>query len=462
MMQDAAQIDRMHGLLADWLEETLDDARFAEFESLLEADAACRTAYLRYMAVHTRLKWDLGAASRQEAQPAIDDAAAPILVGGPMRFGARRVLAIAAAVVLMATLALVYLPTNRKIDRHHDGAPASYAMLSDVSADAKFADEGMAMGSDLNGAIHLLTGRAQLMFHSTAVVDLTGPCEFEMTSSNRGRLVSGTMKAFVPEHAHGFTVDVPGGAQIVDLGTEFTIHIDDQSRTHLQVLRGKVELRSASVAQMIVAGQSRLFDPARGLIVGPERIALVNGDFANGLNGWQATAAYGSRARSAAELGVMVSTLQSVWPAPVSEDAGASHVVRLGYKGQAVSLRLATAQQVEPDTSYTIAVRVRAHDSDTSGPFSQAMQIIAHVGSENVVTDNYAAGDEWNWRLTAVPASVLESGVGQPIELRLYKNADPGGDEVWIEQVQFWRGEATLDEVVAASVVHRASLEKAP
>ena len=104
-------------------------------------------------------------------------------------------------------------------------------------------DQAMLLGSDLTqGPIHLNAGRVQLMFASTAVVDLIGPCEFEMIGANRGRLTRGELAAYVPDAAHGFTIELPHGARIIDLGTAFRVHVDASGEARLNVTEGHVQI----------------------------------------------------------------------------------------------------------------------------------------------------------------------------------------------------------------------------
>ncbi|MBI1369128.1 MAG: hypothetical protein GC162_10800 [Planctomycetes bacterium] len=161
--------------------------------------------------------------------------------------------AIAALVALAAALVMVFvLPYPQSAIRNpkSDSAAArNFAILSDVSADARFADAEYALGSDLSGPIRLAAGTAQVMFRSTAVADLIGPGELAMTGSNRGRLASGTLSVYVPAAAHGFTLDLPGGASVVDLGTRFVATVDELDRVQVRVLAGRVLIREATGAE---------------------------------------------------------------------------------------------------------------------------------------------------------------------------------------------------------------------
>lgn len=104
------------------------------------------------------------------------------------------------------------------------------------------------------GLLTLASGSAQVMFDSSAVVDLIGPCEFEMTGPNRGRLNRGTLGAYVPPRAAGFTVDLPDGAKVVDLGTRYQVDVDAAGRTELWVLEGSVLVESAMLKTTLAEG----------------------------------------------------------------------------------------------------------------------------------------------------------------------------------------------------------------
>ncbi|MBI1368175.1 MAG: DUF642 domain-containing protein [Planctomycetes bacterium] len=189
--------------------------------------------------------------------------------------------AIAALLVVAAALIYFFLPStpHSPLPTPRFALPPSYAMLSDVSADARFenADTFPSLGSDLAGPIMLTTGRAQVMFKSTAVVDLIGPCEFEMTGPNRGHLIAGRIQAAVRPEAHGFAVDLPGGARVIDLGTRFDLAVNAVGAGQLRVLEGKVELRAPGdvSAGILLAGQAARFDAA-----GRFQVNLVrNGSF---------------------------------------------------------------------------------------------------------------------------------------------------------------------------------------
>lgn len=87
------------------------------------------------------------------------------------------------------------------------------------------------------------TGFVSLRFKKGAELILEGKAELEFTGDNQARLIRGSAVANVPEAAHGFTIDGPGG-KVVDVGTEFAVRSSgDEMEVH--VLKGEVEAKAS-------------------------------------------------------------------------------------------------------------------------------------------------------------------------------------------------------------------------
>ena len=95
--------------------------------------------------------------------------------------------------------------------------------------------------------LKLLAGEAELSMLAGAQVTLKAPVTFELDSANQVKLTSGRLHAVVPPQAVGFTVETPA-SQVVDLGTEFDVTVDEQGATGVQVQRGEVELTTKPAA----------------------------------------------------------------------------------------------------------------------------------------------------------------------------------------------------------------------
>lgn len=88
--------------------------------------------------------------------------------------------------------------------------------------------------------IELLSGKANLELFSGVQLILDGNAQFRIDSAMQLTLVSGQVRAIVPEPAHGFTIKTESG-DVVDLGTDFAVSVSS-SGSNVQVMEGEVEL----------------------------------------------------------------------------------------------------------------------------------------------------------------------------------------------------------------------------
>lgn len=96
-------------------------------------------------------------------------------------------------------------------------------------------------------ALRLKSGLVRLAFSSGAEVLLQGPVSFAAETAESGRLRVGKLVARAEtDLAQGFTIRTPT-AQIVDLGTEFGVTVDEQGRTETHVFAGHVLAQAIGV-----------------------------------------------------------------------------------------------------------------------------------------------------------------------------------------------------------------------
>jgi hypothetical protein len=123
------------------------------------------------------------------------------------------------------------------------------------------------MGSSLTaGTYKLEQGVVLVEFFSGASVIIQAPAEFELVSPTRIECKLGKVRAHVPSQARGFTVETPNYSA-VDLGTEFTVEVQQTGASQFQVLDGEVQLWDgridpAVLAQHLTTGQGMQADPA--------------------------------------------------------------------------------------------------------------------------------------------------------------------------------------------------------
>ncbi|MBI1368052.1 MAG: hypothetical protein GC162_05300 [Planctomycetes bacterium] len=243
-------------------------ATAAQYEALsgrVSGDAEAAMCYVTYLHQHADLYWRRrGVATGLPAGRIVE----PIAV---KRTGhVKWAMGLAAMILLALGMATFFKPVELKQDLREPRIAGAVALLSDVSSDASFGESTLptALGSDLPpGRLELKTGSAQVMFRSGAVVDLVGPCAFEMTGSNRGRLDRGLLHAVVPRGAVGFCVTTPH-AQVIDLSTAFDVDVRASDQTVVHVTQGHVRV-------IDLRSERGLFWKGDRVVIGPGGIGEV-------------------------------------------------------------------------------------------------------------------------------------------------------------------------------------------
>jgi len=107
----------------------------------------------------------------------------------------------------------------------------------------KFGDQ-LSSGQQLQ----LERGLMQLTFGSGAKIVVEGPTNFVVASPSEATLELGTIAAAVPRSGRGYTILTPT-AEIVDLGTEFGVSVDDDGMSEVHVFEGDVVARPRGGAE---------------------------------------------------------------------------------------------------------------------------------------------------------------------------------------------------------------------
>ena len=139
------------------------------------------------------------------------------------------------------------------------GAPAA-AFATLIAADnARWSDpntELMLRGSEMPpGRLILESGKVDFRFSGGARVTIEGPANFETLGPRQMSLHRG--KVFcqcLTEQAH-MTVITPVST-VIDLGTEFTVQVDDTQITHVAVVSGTVSVGSQGSTRQVSKGRA--------------------------------------------------------------------------------------------------------------------------------------------------------------------------------------------------------------
>ena len=121
------------------------------------------------------------------------------------------------------------------------------------------------LGSALTaGRLRLVSGLIQLEFYGGAIVVLEGPADFDLIAADRAFCRQGKLRARVPLDSSRFTVATPN-TDVVDLGTEFGVLVDEGGGSEVQVFEGSVNLKAngpaSSAGRQLMTGEKVRIDP---------------------------------------------------------------------------------------------------------------------------------------------------------------------------------------------------------
>lgn len=117
------------------------------------------------------------------------------------------------------------------------------ARLIELTPDARWAEgaspDEFLLRLSSGRKLELLSGWARIQFAEGAMVILHGPCEFMPTGPNSAVLTRGRITGLAEDG--NFHLKTPS-AQVVDLGTEFGVAVDDAASTDVIVFEGEVSV----------------------------------------------------------------------------------------------------------------------------------------------------------------------------------------------------------------------------
>lgn len=112
------------------------------------------------------------------------------------------------------------------------------------------------------GALELEKGFVQLDLYNGVSIVVEGPAKLEIESPDLIRLQQGKIRANVPPPARGFRI-IANEFNVVDLGTEFAVSVDEHGKGELHVIDGEVEMSSG----LINPSSSRIMTTGNGAIL---------------------------------------------------------------------------------------------------------------------------------------------------------------------------------------------------
>lgn len=137
----------------------------------------------------------------------------------------------------------------------HQFWPTSHAVL--VRADGVLWSSGshVAVGTSVGSEwLEIQAGVVQFTCHGLAAISIEGPAKFRIDDADHCQIELGTLTAYVPPQAVGFTVVTPD-MKIVDLGTSFRVNVDTVGVSQLHVLEGVVQASVGRESKRLISGE---------------------------------------------------------------------------------------------------------------------------------------------------------------------------------------------------------------
>ena len=158
----------------------------------------------------------------------------------------RKVMLASAAAVVMGLTGWLFIP---RLGSHTEFSRVPQ-ILSLAGAEFAFADPLLSRPNaplPMRQEIVLKRGLAQIRFPNGATTIVRGPAVFECADLEHLRVKLGHYSVHAPAGAEGFTLATPM-VNVVDRGTRFGIDVDESGHTEVQVIEGKVDLRTGETA----------------------------------------------------------------------------------------------------------------------------------------------------------------------------------------------------------------------
>lgn len=146
---------------------------------------------------------------------------------------------------------------QQQLAKQSNPASSSYAGMLLDTEDAVWEDrdtEEIPYGTrfQTGESLRLKSGIARIRFESGAGIMLEGPAQIDLHSPLKAVLHYGTLSAYVPDEAQGFTVDT-NQIRIVDQGTRFGAVVDASGEAEVHVFEGEVDVKPVAAENQMIA-----------------------------------------------------------------------------------------------------------------------------------------------------------------------------------------------------------------
>ena len=225
-------------LFCDYAAEQISEEDFRRLHTLLEQDPQLRIAFLEYMNTCAFLEDSASYSEELFNHPtelAPDSIPAKPAPAKSLKFPTWVIAAAAAVALAFVTWTLrPTAPPNSITTR----------VVASLNVSAEQSGQTFTVGDELQlNTIALNSGLVRLELPRGIVFDIFGPAKGHFENETRFHLEYGRVNVDVGPHGKGFTI-VTANAEIVDLGTQFGVDVDQNADAKVAVFSGEVEVHS--------------------------------------------------------------------------------------------------------------------------------------------------------------------------------------------------------------------------
>lgn len=254
MIENEGKYDsiKLAKLMDALVEGSLSENDEAELQKILKTNKEARQYYLETMQTEDSLYWN----NAESAIPAFNE---------QPRENIKVNVSSKAPLIAIAAILVVGFAVLASLQFFSNVSPEEFASVHEgpgVVWDTSKVDQRLKKGK-----YKLLSGIVDIVFDSGAKMKVFSPAEFEINTYNHAQVNRGEVRIKVPQQALGFRLETEA-ANFVDIGTEFTVKVNDSNVSEIHVLEGVVVVKPKR-GQMVVSfgkNESGRIEPVFGEI----------------------------------------------------------------------------------------------------------------------------------------------------------------------------------------------------
>ncbi|MCH2208088.1 MAG: FecR domain-containing protein [Lentisphaerales bacterium] len=248
-MSENEAIKKLEELLPVLLEEGLSDAQKSELSDLLASDKAAREYYDNYIDTHIALDWHFAGNSLElpsglECEITVKQQ--------PKKFPVVSFLLSVAALIIIGVMLSVPKTSG------------DFRLTNTVSA--VWEGEALRVGDSLaKSKLKIKSGYGEFVSAGGVKLVVEGPADLDLVSEKKVILNKGKLVAYVPDKNSGFKVDTPK-TEVLDLGTEFGVSVEENGDTEIHVLEGQVETSTKGKKALVNKSEAKVYSSGKTVL----------------------------------------------------------------------------------------------------------------------------------------------------------------------------------------------------